>query len=221
MQFTKCVQTNTIRSSNISNHFYNFRPISYRNMKSIILRTISASILVAMLMLTGILAFPRIYYANAQMVVSNLTGGGMMNMMSSSGPNITGTIKLSTVMGNALASQIKLSLSQSAVTAEKTAGNNSHAVAANLGVENGYLVYTVWLVDGSYNFHKVIVDAGNGKVLSNQPVSKVESMMMHGMMMRGGGMMIQHGPDGMMMRGGGLHGMKNGGPGMSAPWHKW
>jgi hypothetical protein len=173
-------------------------------MKSIIMSTISASILVAMLMLTGILAFPGIYYANAQMAGRNLTGGGMMNMMASNGPNITGTIKLSTVMGNALASQIKLSLSQSAVTAEKTAGNNSHAVAAHLGVENGYLVYTVWLVDGSYNFHKVIVDAGNGKVLSNQPVSKVESMMMHG-----------------MMRGGGLHGMMNGGPGMSAPWHKW
>ena len=56
-------------------------------------------------------------------------------------------------------------LSRSATTAESTVGNNSHAVAAHFGIVNGYLVYTVWVVDGSYNFHKVIVDAGNGKIL--------------------------------------------------------
>lgn len=61
---------------------------------------------------------------------------------------------------------------------EKAADNYSHAVAVHFGVENGYLVYTVWVTDGSYNLHKVIVDAGKGKVLSNQPLSKAESMMM-------------------------------------------
>ncbi len=94
------------------------------------------------------------------------------------------------------------------MTAEKTIGNSSHAVEAHFGMANGYLVYTVWVIDGSYNFHKVIVDAGNGKVLSNQPVSKTGSMMMHGMMMwgDGGGMMMQHGPS-MMMRGSSSHNM--------------
>ena len=182
---------------------------------------IGASVLAAILMLGGTFAVTNIEKVNAQMGSGNLTGGGMMGMMGmmGGGPNITGSIKLSTVMGNALSSQIKVGLNQSAMTAEKAVGNNSHAVAAHLGVENGYLVYTVWLVDGSYNFHKVIVDAGNGNVLSSQPVSKGESMMMHGMMMMAGGM-IQHGPGG-MMRGNGPHNMMKGGPGMSAPWHQW
>ena len=52
----------------------------------------------------------------------NLTGGGMMGMMGmvGGGPNITGSIKLSTVMGNALSSQIKVGLNQSAMTAGKS-----------------------------------------------------------------------------------------------------
>lgn len=88
---------------------------------------------------------------------------------------------------------------------EKTVGNNSHVVLAHLGEANGYLVYTVWLVNSNYKFHKAIVDVANGKVLSNQQISMREMMMMHG----GGGMMM--GPPGMgmmdhgMMMGGGLH----------------
>ena len=88
---------------------------------------------------------------------------------------------------------------------------------------NGYLAYTVWVIDPNMKFNRVIVDAGNGKVLSNQPISEGESMMIHGMMM-GGGMMMQHGPGGMMTRGGGgyggggSHGMMMGGPGVGKPW---
>jgi copper(I)-binding protein len=139
------------------------------------------------------------------------------------GPNVTGSIKMSTVIGNALSSQIKVGLNQSAMTAEKAVGNNSHAVAAHIGVQNGYLVYTVWVIDPNMKFNRVIVDAGNGKVLSNQPISEGESMMIHGMMMGGGGMMMQYGPGGMMMRGGGYsaggsHGMMMGGPGMGKSW---
>jgi uncharacterized membrane protein YkoI len=124
-------------------------------------------------------------------------------------PNITGSINLTTTIGNALASQIKISLSQAADAAEKAVGNNSHAVSAHLGQANGYLVYTVCLVDSSFNFHRAIVDVGNGKVLSSQQLP-----MRHGMMglMMGPGMMGM-GP-GMMrnpsMMGPGMMGMMNG-----------
>ena len=73
-------------------------------------------------------------------------------------------------------------------------GNNSHAVSAHLGEANGYLVYTVLLVDSSYKFHKAIVDVASGQVLSNQQIpmgvgpSSMGMMMQHGMMM-GHGMM--------------------------------
>jgi uncharacterized membrane protein YkoI len=181
--------------------------------------------LAVILVLGGTAAFTNMQKVNAQMSTSNMTGG-MMGMKAGdggAGPNVTGSIKLSTVIGNALSSQIKVGLNQAAVIAEKAVGNNSHAVAAHFGVENGYLVYTVWVIDGTYNFHRVVVDAGDGKVLANQPISKEESMMMHGMMMHGGGMMMQHGRAGMMMRGGGGYGaggspdMMMGGPGMSKP----
>jgi hypothetical protein len=194
-------------------------------MKSIILTTIAAAVLAVILVIGGTAAFTNMQKVNAQMSTSNMTGGlmGMKAGAGGAGPNVTGSIKLSTVIGNALSSQIKVGLNQAAVIAEKAVGNNSHAVAAHFGVENGYLVYTVWVIDGTYNFHRVVVDAGDGKVLANQPISKEESMMMPGMMMHGGGKMMQHGHAGMMMRGGGGYGaggspdMMMGGPGMGKP----
>ena len=62
--------------------------------------------------------------------------------------------------------------------------------------ERGFLVYDVFILDTNNNVHRVIVDPGNGKVLSNQPMSLMDMMaMMHpsmgmgGMMMGGPGMM--------------------------------
>jgi hypothetical protein len=190
-------------------------------MRSIIL-SITGTLVLAASLLGGTFVFANMQKASAQIGGGNMTGGGgasggMMGMMGNQS-NITGSVKLSTVMGNALVSQIKVSLSQAATTAENTVGNNSHAAAAHFGIVNGYLTYTVWVIDGSYTFHRVIVDAGNGKVLLSQPVSKGGPMMGHGMMM-GDGMMMQRGPGGMMM--GGPHGMMKGGPGMSVPWHQW
>ena len=190
-------------------------------MRSIILSTTGTLVLAASL-LGGTFVFANMQKASAQVGGGNMTGGGgasggMMGMgMMGNQSNITGSVKLSTVMGNALVSQIKVSLSQAATTAENTVGNNSHAAAAHFGIVNGYLTYTVWVIDGSYTFHRVIVDAGNGKVLLSQPVSKGGPMMRHGMMMDDG-MMMQRGPGGMMMDGGGPHGMMTAGPGMSAP----
>jgi uncharacterized membrane protein YkoI len=192
-------------------------------MKSMILTTIAVTALAAILILGGTAAFTNMQKATGQMSAGNMSGG-MKGMKAGSGaPNVTGSIKMSSVIGNALSSQIKVGLNQSAMTAEKAVGNNSHAVAAHIGVQNGYLVYTIWVIDPNMKFNRVIVDAGNGKVLSNQPISEGESMMIHGMMMGGGGMMMQHGPGGMMMRGGGYsaggsHGMMMGGPGMGKPW---
>src|SRR6476661_9997245 len=169
-------------------------------MKSVIITTTCVSVLAAVLIMSGTSTFTNVQKVNAQMGSSNMTGVGNMTgggMMMGGGPNITGSIKMSTVIGNALSSKIKVGLNQSAMTAEKAVGNNSHSVAAHIGVGNGYFAYTVWVIDPNMKFNRVIVDAGNGKVLSNQPISEGESMMIHGMMMGGGGMMMQHGPGGM------------------------
>jgi uncharacterized membrane protein YkoI len=136
------------------------------------------------------------------------------------GNNITSSINLMSVISNAIGSNINVSLSDAATTAESSVGNGSHAASAELGENNGYLVYNVMVIDPSMNFSRVVVDPGNGEVLFSKQLSKEEHMMMHGMggqhmmmspgmMMGGPGKMMKHDgmgmgtgmgpPDGMMM----------------------
>ena len=169
-------------------------------------------------------------------MMGNMTGGGtmrpdgmigmgpgtmgmgnesMMMQMMGAGQNITGSINLFSTISNAIESQIKTSLSQAASTAEGAVGNNSHAVAAHIGEANGYLVYCVWVLGPDMNTNMVIVDPGNGQVLSNTQMSLQHLMMMgmgSGLLDHGMGMMDH----GMGMMGPGMMGMGSGmmGPGM-------
>ena len=144
--------------------------------------------------------------ADAQMMGGNNTG------MMMGGNNITSSINLMSVISNAIGSNINVSLSDAASTAETSVGNGSHAASAELGENNGYLVYNIMVIDPSMNFSKVVVDPGNGEVLSSKQLSKEEHMMMHemggrDMMMGGPGKMMKHdrmgmgSPGGMMMGG--------------------
>jgi uncharacterized membrane protein YkoI len=110
------------------------------------------------------------------------------NMMMMHGENVTSSINLMNIITNALGSQIKVSLSNATTIAENSVGNNSHAVAAHIGDKNGYLVYTIFVLDPNMNFNTVIVDPGNGQVLSSKQISMEEHLMMHKGMM-GPGMM--------------------------------
>ena len=140
---------------------------------------------------------------DAQMMGDNNNTGMMMKpgeMMTGSN-NITSSINLMSVISEAIGSNINVSLSDAALTAESSVGNGSHAASAELGENNGYLVYNVMVIDPNMNFSKVVVDPGNGEVLFNKQLSKEEHMMMHemgerGMMMSPG--MIMGGPEGMM-----------------------
>jgi hypothetical protein len=129
--------------------------------------------------------------------------------MNITGANITGSIPIFPTIAKAIASQVHTSLVNASMTAEKTVGGDAHAVSSRLGVENGFLVYTIWTIDSNNNIHRVIVDAGDGTVLSNQQISMREMMMM----MRGG----MGGGDGMMMMGPPNMGMM--GPGMMMGHH--
>ena len=92
----------------------------------------------------------------------------MMGLMMTSSQNITGSIKLMPTMFNYVASQIKVNLSDAVASAQKQLGEKSRIVAANLGIENGYLTYTVCAIDPDMNVHRLIIDPGNGKVLLTQ-----------------------------------------------------
>ena len=142
-----------------------------------------------------------------------MMGGAGQNqskmMMGTSGPNITGTIQLGPIIAKAIASQVNVSLANASTTAEKSVGPSAHAVALRIGVVHGFLVYMALVVDSNNNFHGVLVDAGNGKVLASTQMSMM-AMMQMGMMGPGMGMM---GP-GMGMMGPGMGMM---GPGMAVP----
>ena len=83
-------------------------------------------------------------------------------------------------IAKAIASQVHVSLANASTTAEKAVGANAHAAAVRIGVVHGFLVYMALVVDSNNNFHGVIIDPGNGKVLSSSPMS-MEQMMLSGM----------------------------------------
>ncbi|MDQ6669041.1 MAG: hypothetical protein M3Y53_12570 [Thermoproteota archaeon] len=113
-------------------------------------------------------------------------------------PNITGSVALGPTLlsiQKAIASQTHVSLANASIIAEKAVDANAHAMEGSIGVVHGFLVYVVHVVDPSNNIHGVIVDAGNGKVLSSTQVS-MAALMRGGMGMMGPGMhqgMMTHG----------------------------
>ena len=82
--------------------------------------------------------------------------------------NLTGSVQIFPRLSQIIQSKAHISLSAAAGSAEKAVGLNSHATSAHIRIVNGYLVYTVHAADANNNIHRVIVDAGNGKVLSSQ-----------------------------------------------------
>jgi hypothetical protein len=128
--------------------------------------------------------------------------------------NWTGSISLASPILDMFKSKIHTTLNDATTTALTAVGggSNSSAIAAFIHPENGFLVYNILVLDSSNNVHRVLVDPGNGKVLSNQPMSMMEMMfMMHpsmgmGSMMMGGGgagpgMGMMMGPPNDMMMG--------------------
>src|SRR5947209_5166037 len=137
--------------------------------------------------------------ASAQASGSMMGGGSSNQSQTSFGPNITGSVALGPTIAKAIASQVHVSLANASTIAEKAAGPNTHAVAVRIGVVHGFLVYMALVIDSSNNFHGVLVDPGNGKVLASTQMS-IAGMMHGGMGMIGPGMMMGPGM-GMMNQG--------------------
>lgn len=158
--------------------------------KNVVLLVIGAVILVSINLSTAPIA--SIHDANAQAnsnMTGSMTGGSSSQNQTNFGPNITGTVALGPTIAKAIASQVHVSLSNASIIAEKAVGPNAHAAAVRIGVVHGFLVYMALVVDSSNNFHGVIVDAGNGKVLASTQMS-IAGMMRSGMGMMGSGMMM-------------------------------
>jgi uncharacterized membrane protein YkoI len=152
---------------------------------------------------------------NTNMTGSMMGGQNKPDMiMGAYGPNITGSVAIGPTIAKAIASQVHVSLANASIIAEKAVGANAHAAAVRIGVVHGFLVYMAFVVDSNNNFHGVLVDSGNGKVLSSTQVSMAA-------MMRGGmGMGMMGSGMGMGMMGSGMHqGMMTHSPGMMSKPH--
>jgi hypothetical protein len=95
------------------------------------------------------------------------------------GPNITGSITLRNMIAKEIGPQIHVSLADASTIAENTVGPNSHAVLVRFGLVREFLVYTAFVSDNNHGIHTVLVDAGNGKVLSSTRLSFPTMMMWH------------------------------------------
>ena len=132
--------------------------------------------------------------------------------------NWTGSISLFSPILDMFKSKVHTTLNSAITSAiNEVGGSNSSAVAAFIHPENGFLVYNVLVLDSSNNIHRVIVDPGNGKILSNQPMSMMEMMFMMHPSMGMGSMMMGGGGPGMGMMEHGM-GMMGGGPQGGGAW---
>jgi hypothetical protein len=110
-----------------------------------------------------------------------MMGGNKLNTaIGASGTNITGSVSLAHLIAKTLASEVNVTLVNATTIAEKAVGVNAHAVSARLAVVHGFLAYRALVVDSNYDFHTVLVDPGNGNVLSSAPLSIAGNGMMSG-----------------------------------------
>jgi hypothetical protein len=88
--------------------------------------------------------------------------------------NGTGSIPTFPTIMQAFKSQIKTSMNEATTAALNAVGENSTAVSAILQPDMGFLVYVIRIVDSSNQIHSLVVDAGDGEILSNAIIPLID-----------------------------------------------
>jgi uncharacterized membrane protein YkoI len=118
---------------------------------------------------------------NSFQLTNSISSGEAVNGTSSSTINFTGSIPISQILTDAFKTYVHVSLNNAITTAEDNIGNNSTTIAAFIHPEKGFVVYNIFTVDSNNDVHKVIIDPGDGSVLSSQKMTFKEMMwMVHG-----------------------------------------
>jgi hypothetical protein len=146
-------------------------------------KTLAASVIATatLIAMMSIVTSTNEHSINAQMIGDH---GGFGNMTSGLQEDqqemtINGTINLEQTIIEAIDSKVNTSLTQAITTAEQSAGINSFALAAFGADIGGDLVYMIILGTPGTEFYNVIVDPGNGQILSSQKSSQKEIEEMH------------------------------------------
>jgi uncharacterized membrane protein YkoI len=121
---------------------------------------VSAIVAAGILLSAGILTFSPTakLWAQQQMITNNTSTFSNI-------PKITGSVNVGEQIKNIFKESTKIPFTTGAETAQKQIANGT-VLGGHLGVTQGYLTYTYFVADaGKETGYKVIVDAGNGKVL--------------------------------------------------------
>ncbi len=121
---------------------------------------VSAIVVVGILLSAVVFTASPLGHLSAQPIVTNNNYSMHDNI-----PKINGSINVGEQIKNLFKENIKVPFITAAETALKQIPNGT-VLGGHLGVAQGYLTYTYFVVDSTNETgHKVIVDAGNGKVL--------------------------------------------------------
>jgi len=146
-------------------------------------KTLAASVIATatLIAMFSVVTSTSEYNVNAQMMMGD--HGGFGNVTSGLQKDqqemmINGTINLEQTIIEAIDSKVNTSLTQAITTAEQSVGNNSFALAFGADV-GGDLAYIIILGTPGTEFYNVIVDPGNGQILSSEESSQKEIEEMH------------------------------------------
>ncbi len=93
-------------------------------------------------------------------------------------PNFTGSISTFSPLINGIKASVNVSLADAIFAADRFLGNNTITVAAFVHPERGFIIYDLLTFGSNNNAFRIIVDPGNGKILSSQQISKTDATLM-------------------------------------------
>jgi uncharacterized membrane protein YkoI len=131
--------------------------------------TISAMLGAGILLSAMLVASPSTFtWAQQQMTANNSSSNPTYNHTNQLGnpiPKINGSVNVVENIKNVFKESTKISFTAASETAQKQIPNGT-ILGGHLGVTQGYLTYTYFVVDpNKQTAYRVIIDAGNGKVL--------------------------------------------------------
>jgi uncharacterized membrane protein YkoI len=121
---------------------------------------VSAIVVVGVLLSAGIFTASPVgnLWAQQQMITNNDSMYGNI-------PKINGSVNVGEQIKNFFKEGTKIPFTTATETAQKEVANGT-VLGGHLGVTQGYLTYTYFVVDAAKETgYKIIMDAGNGKVL--------------------------------------------------------
>jgi uncharacterized membrane protein YkoI len=125
---------------------------------------LSKKVIVVAILAVGVVSAILIAPSIAQ-VTAQQEQQKMMGWLGQGMPQINGSISVANETRNFINENVKVSFAAAVETAQGQVTNGT-VLGGHLGVVQGYLVYTFFVVDtGNQTGHLVIVDAGNGNVL--------------------------------------------------------